>query len=71
MNQKVTKREKLCYVLTNIGNVPVQALYLFKKSYIHSFFAISALLPVYPYDIRRFHLHREVYFPFPPYKNHI
>lgn len=26
MNQKVTKREKLCYVLTNIGNVPVQAI---------------------------------------------
>lgn len=26
MNQKVTKREKLCYVLTNIGNVPVQAM---------------------------------------------
>ncbi len=26
MNQKITKKEKFCYVLTNIGNVPVQAI---------------------------------------------
>ena len=46
--------------------------YISLKNHIFiAFFAISALLPVYPYDIRRFHLHREVYFPFPPYKNHI